>query len=332
VLFRSQVVQRPQGAPQQAQPGQVTQQQGQVTQQQGQVTTQQVQPDTRGMTPGQIERQSRLGEKAAEIPIAVSEVEQKEFVKTKDDMITKAEGGRTVADIRRKQIDIVKANPQIIGIMNGTGDQYTKAQQIIRDIATGAYGAEDKMRLSDDIRKLSIPQPQQDALQEYANLNTTINKETLKANSGGGSVSDAEQRANKEANLGFIEKYTPFAALNGLASSQYTGDLARFKADYANMHPEYKTRQQFDSAWNKEQAKLIKQYEAVYKARLNMVKPFADASTKNPNDPQAIARYRDAVLHSFTAYPVPDYNPQSGRWDYKTSNTKKAAMSAILGR
>jgi hypothetical protein len=325
-----QVVQRPQGG--QVQGGQV--QGGQV--QGGQVQGGQVQTDTRGMTPGQIEKQSRLNEERLKkeqlIPLEVSEVEQKEYVKTKDDLITKAEGGRNVADARRAQFDVIKNNPQIVGIFNGTGDAFTKAQQILRDLGTGAYGAEDKIRLSEDIRKLSIPEPQKAALEQYMQLNTGINRETLKANSGAGSISDAEQRANKESNMTFIGNYTPFAALNGMSRSQYSGDLARAKADYANLHPEYKTRQQFDSAWSKEQNKLEKQYESVYKARLQMVKPFADANNKNPNDPQALARYRDAVMHSFTAYPVPDYNPQTGRWDFKTANTKKAAMSAILGR
>jgi hypothetical protein len=290
--------------------------------------------DTSGRRPTSSEMtlRSELKKKEQLIPLEVGELEQKEYVKTKDDLITKAEGGRNVANARRAQFDVIRSNPQIIGIFNGTGDAYTKAQSIIRELSSGAYGSEDRIRLSEDIRKLSIPQPQQAALEQFMQLNTDINRETLKANSGAGSISDAEQRANKESNMTFIGNYTPFAALNGMSRSQYSGDIARAKADYANTHKEFKTRQEFDSAWSKEQNKLEKQYEAVYKARLNMVKPFADASNKNPNDQQTLARYRDAVMHSFTAYPVPDYNPQSGRWDYKTSNTKKAAMSAILGR
>jgi hypothetical protein len=37
-----------------------------------------------------------------------------------------------------------------------------------------------------------------------------------------------------------------------------------------------------------EQNKLEKQYEAIYKARLSMVKPYAELSTKNPKDANAL--------------------------------------------
>jgi hypothetical protein len=317
------------GGGQQATGGTTT---GGAVQQGGTTTGGQVQTDGRRPTSSEMTLKTERQKKEQLIPLEINEAEQKEYVKTRDDMINKAEGGRAVADARRQQFNVLKNNPNIIGIFNGTGEPYLKAHAILREFATGAYGSEDRIRLSEDIRKLSIPEPQKAALEQYMQLNTTINRETLKANSGAGSISDAEQRANKESNMTFIGNYTPFAALNGMARSQYTGDIARAKADYANLHPEYKTRQQFDSAWNKEQDKIEKQYESIYKARLNMIKPFAEASTKNIHDAQALSRYRDAIMHSFDAYPVPDYNPQTGKWDYKTANAKKAAMSSILGR
>jgi hypothetical protein len=119
--------------------------------------------------------------------------------------------------------------------------------------------------------------------------------------------------------------------VNELFRSQFTSDLAAAKADALN-RGQFKTRKEFDSYWNQESGKLTKQYAGIYKARLEMLRPYLEAVQKNPGDEVALQRRRDAIIHSMNVYPAPEYNNQTGKWDYKTDNARKAAMNAALGR
>ena len=284
-----------------------------------------------------IERQQQsaasVAQKAAEVPIAVSETTQKEFVKTADEIRTAGKDGSDVKNLRRQQIDILKRNPEIVGILNGTGSQYDTARRFIIDSISGRYsGQEGGKERSDDLAKMTgMNQNQRDAIAEFANLTAGVNQKTLKANSGAGSISDAEQRTNKESNIQYVERGGPLMVVNELTRSQFTSDLNNAKADFLN-RGQYKTRQEFDTAWNKESSKLVKQYEGIYKGRVGMLKPYLDAVEKNPNDTTALQRRRDAIAHSMTVYPAPEYDVQTGKWDYKTDNARKAAMNAVLGR
>jgi hypothetical protein len=262
--------------------------------------------------------------------VKVSTAEREEFVKHKATVQDAAEAGRQVAQVTRTQINDLMNDPAIIGIMNGTGTQYAAAGKLIREMAAGAYSEDESgKRLADDIRGLSISQPQKDAISRYAQLNTQINRATLKANTGGGGVSNAEQAANKAANMTNIGDLTPFAALNGLGRRQYQGDLTQEKAAMMATG-QYQTRAQFDQAWQKTEDQRIKQYDAIYRERLNLIKPFAEKANANPNDAQAQQRYRDAAIHAFRVYPNPEYTAGSG-WTFKTKQSKLAAMAAVAG-
>ena len=126
-----------------------------------------------------------------------------------------------------------------------------------------------------------------------------------------------------------IGDLTPFAALNGLGRRQFTGDMAQEKANMINTG-QYKTRSEFEQAWNRVEDQRVKQYEAVYRGRLDLIKPFAEKANANPNDAQAQQRYRDAAIHAFRVYPNPEYTPGQG-WTYKTRESKMAAMAAAAG-
>ena len=260
----------------------------------------------------------------------VGTAEQKDFVTYKGVVQDKAESGRDVARVTRGQVKDLMADPVIIGIMNGSGTQYAAAGKLIREMAAGAYSDDDNgKRLADDIRGLSLTQPQKDALSRYAQANTSINRATLKANSGAGSISNAEQTANKAANMNNIGDLTPFAALTGLSRRSYLGDLTQEKAAMLAAS-KYITRDQFDQAWQKTEDQRVKQYEGIYRARLELIKPFADKANANPNDAQAQQRYRDAAIHSFRVYPTPEYTAGVG-WTFPTKESKRAAMAAAAG-
>jgi len=263
-------------------------------------------------------------------PVEVGTAEQKDFVTYKTTVQDKAESGRDVARVTRSQVKDLMQDPVIIGIMNGSGTQYAAAGKLIREMAAGAYSDDDNgKRLADDIRGLSLTQPQKDALSRYAQANTSINRATLKANSGAGSISNAEQTANKAANMTNIGDLTPFAALTGLSRRSYMGDLTQEKAAMLAAS-KYVTRDQFDQAWQKIEDQRVKQYDGIYRARLDLIKPFAEKATANPNDAQAQQRYRDAAIHAFRVYPTPEYTAGVG-WTFPTKESKQAAMAAIAG-
>ena len=283
-----------------------------------------------------IERQQQsstnIAQKAAEVPIAVSETTQKEFVKTGDDIRNAGADGSTVKNLRKQQLDIVQRNPRIVNILNGSGTEYDKARRFIIDSLSGEFsGTEGGQKRAEALRSVGLNQNDREDIDAIAKLNEGINQKTLKLAAGPGAVSDAEQQSNRAANLQYIERSGPMLVVNEMTRTQFSGDLANAKADLLN-RGQYKTRQEFDSAWNKEQSKLVKQYESIYKGRLGMLKPYLDAVEKNPNDATALQRRKDAIMHSLTVYPAPEYNVQSGKWDYKTENARKAAMNAVLGR
>jgi hypothetical protein len=271
-----------------------------------------------------------ISEKQQTQPIDVGTAEQKDFVTYKTTVQDKAEAGREVSKVTRTQVKDLMQDPAIIGIMNGSGTQYAAAGKLLREMAAGAYSEDESgKRLADDIRGLSISQPQKDALSRYAQLNTNINRATLKANTGGGAISNAEQAANKAANMTNIGDLTPFAALSGLSRRAFQGDLSQEKAAML-ADRKYVTRDQFDQAWQRTEDIRVQQYDGIYRARLELIKPFSDKANANPNDAQAQQRYRDAAIHAFRVYPNMEYTAGSG-WSFRTPESKRASMAAAAG-
>jgi len=282
-----------------------------------------------GMTPAQIKQQETLGTEAGKAGIAVGETEQKEFVKDMKPAIgTAASDGQMIGSARRQQLDLIKSNPSILNIMNGDGTRFDQARNIITRIATGAYSDENKEALYKDVKATGLSQAEQGALLDFANLNTGINAKTLKANSGAGSISNAEQQANKDANIGNVDRIPAYAALSGLHRSQFSGDLAASKQAFLDTHPDIKTTSQFNSAWAKEEANLLKGYQGIAKARFDVMGRAPEVGASK----EAIAAYKDRVFRAFEAYPAPKWDAATGKWDYQTANAKRAAMRQILGQ
>jgi len=283
------------------------------------------------MTPEAMKRAEAEAKLARESATEVQTTEQKEYVKeTKPAVGQTSSDGQAVANARRQQLDIVKNNPSIVNILNGQGTQYDQARRIMINAVSGAYGAEEKKQLADDLGQVmnKLTESEQGALQEFVNLNTVVNAKTLRANAGPGAVSDAEQRANKEANVGNVDRIPAYAAMAGLHRSQFSGDLAASKQAFLAANPQIKTTSEFNTAWQKQEAMRLKEYQNIAKARFDVMgrAPATNAS------PEAIKAYRDRVFRAFEAYPAPTYDVGSNKWNYQTANARRAAMAAIAGQ
>lgn len=268
---------------------------------------------------------------ARESESTVKTTEQNEFVKeTKPAVGLTSSDGQAVSNARRQQLDIVKNNPSVVNILNGQGTQYDQARRIMINAVSGAYGSEEKKQLADDLGQVmnKLTEAEQGALQEFVNLNTIVNAKTLRANAGPGAVSDAEQRANKEANVGNVDRIPAYAAMAGLHRSQFNGDLAASKQAFLADNPQIKTTSEFNSAWQKQEALRLKEYQAIAKARFDVMgkAPATSAS------PEAIKAYRDRVFRAFEAYPAPQYDAATNKWNYQTANARRAAMASLIGQ
>jgi hypothetical protein len=285
-------------------------------------------PGGSAMTPAGREQATTLGTAAGKEQIEVSGQEQKKFLESKQTIGQVSSDSQAVGNARRQQLDLIKNNPSVLNIMNGDGTRFDQARNIITRIATGAYNDENKEALYSDIKATGLGQGEQAALREFANLNTGINAKTLKINSGAGSISNAEQQANKDANIGNIDRIPAYAALSGLHRSQFSSDLNNSKQVFLDKHPELTTDAKFNSAWQKEEATYMNAYRGIAKSRFDVIgkPPAADASK------EALSAYKDRIFRAFEAYPAPEFDSTTGKWNYKTANAQRAAAMAILGR
>ena len=267
---------------------------------------------------------------------AVTQAEQEQFkTKTMPEVNRRAEDGRYIADTRRTQLAMLTGpDSAIMGIYRNSGSEYNKAKTIIADIIGGTYSGKDgEGKFADALMNLRIKDQDLAAIKSFQQMNRDIDSKTLAVNAGEGPKSDADMRMNREANMGNIGDLPAYSALNGLSRSQFAGDINKQKADFA-ANNNFKTETALNQAWGKEKDKMVKQYEGIYKERLNfieskMVEKFGKDWRKQPGDTTQ-GFYRDASIHSFNVYATPNYNMQSGSWDYPTQQSKLAAMRAAV--
>lgn len=218
--------------------------------------------------------------------------------------------GEIVSTNRKLQFDILNRDDPASGkkmaeILTGL---YTAANEdpgnqkltIIRDIFTGKLLPEQDA--SKRIAELNISPQAKAALQEYNALNAQIAGQTLRETAGPGSVSDAEQQANRARNVD-ITRAPMLGAYNMMAQSQFNADLQRYKSDLAagpnNTAPNATA---FDRDFRRHQAELIKAYREVTEARLKFIQ-------ENGSGP-------GAIREGYKRYPVPEYDPSTGSWRY----------------
>jgi hypothetical protein len=249
----------------------------------------------------------------------VSEAAEVRFVKETVPVIAEdANNARQVATIRREQLNIIKTNPSILDIYNGSGDSYDKARNVLTKAITGAY--KDNDEFYNDVKKINIRPNERAALEQIFNLTQQVNPKTLKANSGAGAVSNAEQLSNQKANLQNIAELTPLAGLQGINRSKFVSELSDYKEQWlAANQDRLKTDLEFSREWAKEQNKWHKAHEAVAQARAEYLKPY----NPGPNaTPAQLNAFRDKVFKAFEIYPNPSFDTNSG-WSYGTKNSER---------
>lgn len=261
---------------------------------------------------------------------AVSKVGQEQYIKTTVPAVNdEGNNGRQVASIRRQQLSTITSNPSILNIFNGDGTGYDRARNVITKLVTGAYGEENAGDFYKEVKSLSLTEGERAALEDFANANMAINSKTLKANSGAGAVSNAEQKANQNANLQNLAETTALGALQALHRSQFTGDMSAAKQHFLNNNPNIKDDAAFNNAWSKESAKYTKAYEGIIEARAEFLKPFRPPAGASK---EQLAVFKDKVFKAFEMYPAPQFNTETGKFDYQTANAQRAAARKLLGR
>jgi len=251
--------------------------------------------------------------------VAVTEADRKDFVDYKNKTVQPgASNGQTVSEIRREQIsgpNGLLTNPSIIGIMQNQGSTYKEAKNLLRDMISGNF--QDADEVSKKIANLDLKQTEKDALYNFNMLNTRINSLTLKQNAGPGAISDAEQRANKAANVDVV-RAPVVGAFTQLTRGQFMADMDLYKNDWLSQRPEIQTQQQFQKAWSAEERRLKDQYDSIYGKR-------AEYIGKHGSTP-------DAAVAGFKYYPQPVYNPQSKKWEitgYSAGATRPSIGSFV---
>jgi hypothetical protein len=226
--------------------------------------------------------------------------------------------GEIVSTNRKLQFDILnrddpatgKKVAELISGLQTAANEDPKNQKwsIVRDIFAGKVATNpdgtpmNGQQLSDRVTQLNISSQAKSALQEFNALNAQIAGQTLRETAGPGSVSDAEQQANRARNVE-ITKTPMLGVYNMMSQSQFNADLQRYKSDLAGGPSNTATNATaFDSQFRRYQSELIKSYREVTEARLKYIQ-------ENGAGP-------GAIREGYKRYPVPEYDPNSGGWRY----------------
>ena len=251
------------------------------------------QPGAQGNVPiYQQKIQSERGAKRGESVDKVIDTEYRE----------EARAGDIVSNTRKQQFAIFDRpgvnSDRLFGLYNAAAENPTDQKlAIVRDIIGGTFRNPDDV--SARLAQLDLSPQEKSALAEYNIANQRINAASLKQNSGPGSISDSEQKANKEANVD-ITKVPALGAYNAMAQSQFTGDLARAKMDWA-AGQNFSNAAQMDKAWRKEQANLTTMYADIARQRAEWIAQHGATTA--------------AVKQGYKLYPIPQYNPNTESWE-----------------
>jgi hypothetical protein len=262
-----------------------------------------------------MKAQQEIGVAGAKENIQVQGQRAQSFNKHIDETITpEAVNGDTVSSLRKQQFNLFNrpdVDPsKIFGIANGVGQAPGDQRwTMFRDVLLGKVSEP-----ADEIRQraaqLGLNPSEQSAVAEYAIANAEINAKTLKSTAGPGSVSDAEQAANRQRNVD-VTKIPMLGGYNAMAQSQFNADLAKYKGDWS-VNSKASNTAQLESEWRKEKQKITNSYIDIAKQRLDYI-------SKNGNSSVAIKQ-------GYTFYPVPTYDNVTNTWSIKKP------LSEILGK
>jgi len=262
------------------------------------------------MTPAAVQRQGK-----------VNEAQSAALVKFEnEELIPKAESSQTISRVRKEQIqgpDGILNNPEIASLLQGSSGG--EVGNILRDLITGQF--KDQADLSTRVAALNLNDRQKAVLYRQIGLNNQIAPLTLRANAGPGAVSDAEQKANRDANVD-ITRQPLYSGLSLLTKDQFMKDQAQARADFRAKNPQIQSTTEFNTAWNAEKSRLDKEYDNIYAARAAYIAKY------NPIDKNGKATNPGAVVDAFKLLPVPEWNSETRSWNYVTPQAEAFAKKA----
>lgn len=265
-----------------------------------------------------LKREGEVSTTAAKADIELQKEERSNFLTYEEkEIIPKADAAGSIASTRKSQLkgpDGILANPEIVGMMSGQGGVASEVGNIVRDLITGARTDDE---LSQRVNALGLTQRQKDVLYNQIQLNRQIAPKTLKENAGAGSVSDAEQKANRDAAIN-IAKVPLYTAVTMLSKDQFDKDQTVARQAFRNSNPQLTTVRSFNEAWTKEKSRLDKEYNQIYEERAKYISKYYQDG-KNPG----------AIVDAYKYYPVPEFNRQTNQWDYGTDYSRKAARPKL---
>ena len=239
--------------------------------------------------------------------VGVAGKRSESFNKHVDENVTPdAMNGSDISSIRKQQFATfdrpgVDAG-KIFGIANGAGAAPGDQRwTMFRDIISGKVSAPE-----DEIRQraaaLGLNREEQSAVAEYAISNAEINAKTLKSTAGGSQVSDAEQKLNQARNID-VTKVPMLGGYNAMAQSQFNGDVAKYRGDFA-INSKASNTAQLEAEWRREKEKVTKMYTDMAKQRLDYMAGFGNTPA--------------AIKEGYRRFPVPQYdsnaNGGQGGW------------------
>jgi hypothetical protein len=249
---------------------------------------------------------SAATEAAKNAPL-IRRADEESFVKYKnEDLLPKADSGNRLAGIRRDQIsgpDGVLNNPEIAGLLSGTGGQAREFQNIFRDIVGGNFEKVDDM--SARIKQAGLDPRMKEVLQIQLQRQREVTPLLIREVAPVGAITDFEQRMAKEAGIDVLRQGL-YASLTNLTRSQFQSDVAAYKAVFAERNPQLRTRAEFDRAWNAEKSRLDASYRKVYEDR---AKYLGQYNRDGSNNNATIVAFRDH-------YPVPAFDQGTGQFRF----------------
>jgi len=265
------------------------------------------------------------GAEAAKTPVLVRREDEQAYVKFKnDDILPKADAGNRLAGIRRDQIsgpDGVLNNPEIAGLLSGTGSQAREFQNIFRDIVGGSFDKVDDM--SARIKQSGLDDRMKQVLQIQLQRQREVTPLLIREVAPVGAITDFEQRMAKEAGIDVLRQGL-YASLTNLTRSQFQSDMAAYKSVFAERNPELRTRAEFDRAWNAEKSRLDASYRKVYEDR---AKYLGQYNRDGRNNNATIVAFRDH-------YPVPTFDQSTGQFVFGgySRNAERPPLSSFERR
>jgi len=246
-------------------------------------------------------------------PPLVRRADEEAFIKFKnDEVLPKADSAGRLAGIRRDQIsgpDGVLNNPEIAGLLSGTGSQAREFQNLFRDIVAGNF--KDDPDMSARIKQANLDQRTKDVLQIQLQRQREVTPLMIREVAPVGAITDFEQRMAKEAGIDVLRQGL-YSSLTNLTRSQFQSDMTAYKSVFAEQNPQLRTRQEFDKAWNAERTRLNESYNKVYADR---AKYLGQYNRDGKNNNATVVAFRDH-------YPVPTFDQSTGQWKFSGYSRK----------